>query len=169
MRNMATDSFNIVRGILETNHIETTPFITSTLREHASKVAQRANLEISFNTTGIAVKISIETQRAVFYAFQEILSNIEKHAQANQVNICAKWDEDFLTITVSDNGVGFNPDAIDQQKHFGLGILYERISQVNGTIELKSAENSGTVVTLSVPIGQNYISLKTPYYGASNA
>jgi signal transduction histidine kinase len=152
MVEVASDSYKIVRGILETNQAETSPDLTNMLREHAQKVAQRANIEVRLNTSGKSGPLCIDTQRAVFYVFQEVLRNIEKHARAARAEICAEWREDVLVITIADDGIGFRPQAVDKSTHFGLGIVEERIAQVNGRVELITSENAGTTVVISVPL-----------------
>jgi signal transduction histidine kinase len=151
MREAVNDSYEIVRGILETIHAETAPSLNNLLMEHARKISQRANLEIDFKTKGQPAALPVETQRAVFYAFEESLSNAEKHAQATKIDIVAEWGMDNLTLSISDDGVGFNPQAIDTDQHFGMEILNERMAKVNGRVTLTSSENSGTVVNIHIP------------------
>jgi signal transduction histidine kinase len=152
MYDIASKSYQIVRGLLETNHNETTPLLINTLREHAQNVAQRANIVIDVKTSGMQTAISLETKRAVFYAFQELIQNIEKHAHATKAEIQVDWKEDALKITIADDGVGFQPQAVDEGRHFGLGIVQERIIQVNGRVEISSVENEGTTAVIFVPL-----------------
>ncbi len=84
--------------------------------------------------------------------FQEALRNVEKHARAKKVKILVIWDECSLTLTISDNGIGFNPQNIDRTKHFGMGIMQERIEKINGRIDIQSSASSGTEITLFSPI-----------------
>jgi signal transduction histidine kinase len=157
MRAAATESYEIVRGTLESIHPETTPHLTNLLQEHARKVAERAKFQVRFETRGRPVPLKEDVQSAIFYVCHEVLSNVEKHAQAKNVNILVDWSDPNFMINISDDGVGFNPQAINRNKHFGLEIVHERINNVNGHITLKTSENSGTDVILSVPyrlIGQ---------------
>jgi nitrate/nitrite-specific signal transduction histidine kinase len=151
MRKAVNESYEIVRGILETIHSETVPSLTNLLVEHARKVAERAHLQIDFKTRGKPTPLPPEVQRAVFYAFEESLSNAEKHSQASRIDILADWSIDELALTISDDGIGFNPQTIDTEQHFGMEILNERMTKVNGRIKLTTSENSGTVVNINVP------------------
>jgi nitrate/nitrite-specific signal transduction histidine kinase len=153
MVEVANDSYKIVRGILETTQVETTLDLTNMLREYAQKIGQRANIQVIIQTSGKPAPICIDTQRAVFYAFQELLRNIEKHAQATKAEICAEWSADALKITITDDGIGFLPQAVDTGRHFGLGIVQERMTQVNGRIEISTNEKAGTRVVISAPLG----------------
>lgn len=151
MRKAVNESYEIVRGILETIHSETAPSLTNLLMEHAKKIAQRAHLQIDFKTKGKPSSLDPEVQRAVFYAFEESLSNAEKHSRANKIEILADWGLDELALTISDDGIGFNPQTVDTEQHFGMEILNERMTKVNGRITLTTSENSGTVVNINVP------------------
>jgi signal transduction histidine kinase len=152
MKETAEEAYAIVRNKLETIHTTTLPVLESNLREHASRVSERAGFEFTFTISGHPKPISMEVQRAVFYVFQETLSNVEKHAKAAKVDIALGWSRDKLTLTVSDNGVGFNPRLVDLDKHFGLGIVRERIKNVSGRIEVNSEVNSGTTIKVRVPL-----------------
>lgn len=150
----ANHSFEIVRGTLETNHPATAPILENLLAEHAHKVSKRAHLEVQIQQQGEPVYVSPEIQRAVFYVFQEVLSNVEKHAQARRVLIQLAWCTEQLFLKISDDGIGFNPQTVDHKKHFGLEIMSERIAKVQGRVELVTTENTGTLVTVTVPLAR---------------
>lgn len=151
MRKAAQESYEIVRGTLETIRPETVPLLTNLLLEHARKISKRANLEIDFKTMGRPEPLPIDVNRAVFYVFEEALSNTEKYARASKVDVRAEWGEDNFALTISDNGVGFDPENVNSDQHFGLEILRERIDKVKGQVTLRTSENSGTTVFVSVP------------------
>ncbi len=151
MREAVNEFYEIVRGILETIHAETAPSLTNLLMEHARKISQRATFELDFKTRGKPLALPREVEQAIFYAFEESLSNAEKHAQASKIEILAEWGRDNFRLTISDDGVGFNPQSIDTDQHFGMEILNERMAKVNGRITLMTSENSGTTVNIQVP------------------
>jgi len=151
MRGAAFESYGIVRGILENIHPETTRTLTNLLMEYARKISHRSNIEIDFKIKGSPALLPEETQKAIFYAFEECLSNVEKHSRATRVNIVAEWNPENFGLTISDNGVGFNPQDVNTDRHFGMEILNERMATVNGRITLITMENSGTLVDIHVP------------------
>jgi len=151
LRETANQSYEMVRGMIETIHPKTTPHLDNLFSEYSQMVSQRANIEISIKNEGEPLAILPEIQQAVFYVFQEVLSNIEKHARADQVNVIIQWNEDSLAVAVSDNGIGFYPQQIDRSKHFGMGIMRERIEKLDGQLDIISSKNTGTTVTFSIP------------------
>jgi signal transduction histidine kinase len=151
MRKAAQESFEIVRGTLETIRPETAPLLTNLLLEHARKISRRANFEVDFKTIGKPAPLPTDVNQAIFYVFEEALCNTEKYAQASKVEVLAEWHEDNFSLTITDNGIGFNPKNINADQHFGLEILHERMDKVSGQVSLSSSEDSGTTVFVCVP------------------
>jgi signal transduction histidine kinase len=92
----------------------------------------------------------------MFQSVRELLANVAKHAQAKEVVITLSFGAGWVTLSVKDDGVGFDPDTVHTVSHkqdsFGLFSIGERMRYVNGTIEIDSAPGRGTQVTLSAPI-----------------
>lgn len=151
LRDVANESYEIVRDILKTIRSETVPNITNLLQEQARIISRRASFELEFETMGKSSPLLPVTQQIIFFTFCEVLSNIEKHAGASKVDILVVWNNEILDITVADNGRGFEPDQARGKDHFGLQIMRERIVGVHGKLVINSSENSGTVVSISVP------------------
>jgi len=151
MREAANESYDIMRGILETINLETTPLLANLLTEHARKVARRAHIEISFKSVGEPVPIDKNIQRAIYFAFQESLSNVERHARASKVDVRAEWTDDHFELSIYDNGIGFSPPTINKNQHFGLEIMRERMAKVKARVTVTTNENTGTLVNFWVP------------------
>ncbi len=152
MRDVADESYRFVRNKLEVTIPDSTPLLTNYLQEHAKKVALRSKIDIEFIKQGTAKAVPVDLQRAVFFVFQETLSNVEKHSHASRVNVLLDWDADHLSIAVTDNGVGFDVDSVAGHQHFGLEIMRERMMGIGGTVEIQSSRYTGTTITLSAPI-----------------
>ncbi len=85
--------------------------------------------------------------KIVFYRIaQEALNNITKHADANQVYIDLECQANATTLTIRDDGCGFDPDMSQATSHFGLHIMRERAENVGATFRLESAEGKGTSI-----------------------
>lgn len=61
------------------------------------------------------------------------------------VDVLVAWSEDYLDISVADNGIGFEVTSDQKDEHFGLEIMKERISYVNGTLLIDSSLKISTV------------------------
>jgi len=152
LRDIANESYEIVRDILKRMQPETIPHLTNLLREHARTISRRAKFELNFQSAGNPVHLPASTQQLIFFTFREILRNVEKHACAQKVDVLVTWSEPFLDITVADNGKGFDPAMVSNMEHFGLEIMHERISSINGRFMMNSSEDTGTVVSISIPL-----------------
>jgi signal transduction histidine kinase len=108
--------------------------------------------------TGVPVGVEIEGNLLVgrdievvlLRSAQEGLANIRKHAQASTATIRVVEHEDTVTLSVTDDGVGFDP--ADGTGGFGLGGLRDRLALVGGTLEVASSSR-GTTLTAMLPIG----------------
>lgn len=87
---------------------------------------------------------------ALFRIVQEAVTNINRHSQATDAEIRINLDETVLTISVSDNGIGFKQKEDTAVTSFGLLGMRERAKLINAHLEVKSTENEGTTVTISV-------------------
>ena len=108
--------------------------------------------EVEFTNMGQSQPLAPFIQHQVLYLFQEALTNIAKHAQARHVGIDLTWAANALTITVSDDGCGFESGAIEADGHFGLRVMQERAEAINGYLTLASRPNAGTELILRLPL-----------------
>ena len=111
-----------------------------------------ANFALKFQCTGKPIQLLPDTQQTIFYVFREILSNVEKHSKANTVDVLVTWSDSFLDISVADNGIGFEPESVRKDEHFGLQIMQERIAKLDGQLMMNSSADSGTIISISVPV-----------------
>lgn len=120
----------------------------------ARDFGRRTRLEISLQADTLpalsdAVTIS-------FYRFvQEALTNIARHAQAAQVTIELRHDDDKIMVRVADDGKGFDADLLHQapQERSGIGLMgmQDRFELLSGWIEIHTAPEQGTTVSAYVP------------------
>jgi len=105
--------------------------------------------------TGIKISLSIDGEttlprqvKLVFYRIaQEALNNIARHAQASLVRIGYFASDTAVKLQVSDNGVGFNPDAVPSGR-MGIAIMHERATAINAVLKVISQEGQGAEVSL---------------------
>jgi signal transduction histidine kinase len=88
----------------------------------------------------------------LFRIAQESLSNIVRHAQAGNVWIAVKVDNEQLSLTIEDDGIGFGNNANDIRPRFGLMGIRERAESLQGYAEITSKPQQGVCVLISVPL-----------------
>ncbi|MEP2688186.1 MAG: sensor histidine kinase [Maribacter dokdonensis] len=87
----------------------------------------------------------------VYRVVQELVNNILKHAEATNAEVQLTKHYDHLNIVVNDNGKGFQ-----EHKKQGIGLrnIKERLSKMNGTLDIDSSASSGTSITIDIPLKQ---------------
>ena len=88
---------------------------------------------------------------AIFRTFQEILTNIARHAKASSVKVKFGRTPAGLLLTVSDNGKGFLASEAEREKSFGLLGMRERAESLGGILTISSTVDVGTTVTVVLP------------------
>jgi signal transduction histidine kinase len=85
---------------------------------------------------------------------QEALTNVRKHAGANCVRISFVFENNCATVTVQDDGQGFDPGAWSEElgEHVGLRVMRERAEEVGGSLWVESSPEVGTRVVVRLPV-----------------
>lgn len=113
--------------------------------------------------TGIACTLGLpeggaplDDERAtmVFRILQESLTNVARHAAATRVDISLRVEAGRLTLTVRDNGRGFDEYAVSAKGTFGLVGIRERAIILGGEACLRSAPGQGTTLTARIPVAE---------------
>jgi NarL family two-component system sensor histidine kinase YdfH len=99
---------------------------------------------------GIAESVSENSLRAV----REGLTNTARHARAHHAWVEIAPQGSSLAVSIRDDGVGFDPDRIQREEHFGLLGLRERARLAGGSLEVISAPGKGTALRLTLPLPQ---------------
>jgi two-component system sensor histidine kinase DegS len=105
-------------------------------------------------TTTLDIEEFESTPLAQLLAYQvvrEALHNTAKHARASNVAVRLWRDDDMLRLSVTDDGTGFASSTVDNDRHFGLQIMKERLEAAGGTMIVDSRLGKGTMVAASVP------------------
>jgi signal transduction histidine kinase len=128
----------------------TLPTRLTHLVEQSSTEHRKTNVDIG----GIYRALTPSLENEVFRIAQEAMANVVRHARATHVTLDLRYHPNDLTLTISDNGIGFlaTDTTLAAKGHFGLQGMRERANQINGTLSVKSSLEGGTIVTLRVPL-----------------
>ena len=153
MSAVAADANKTIRSMLSATHSASKASLDTRLLAYANSIGERAGFKVANHIEGSATDLPSQMQFQIFLIFREILANIEKHALAQNVNINLSWNEpELLTISISDDGRGFQTDTLDQDEHFGLSIIKARTHEMNGNFSVTSIPNSGTQISIRLPL-----------------
>ena len=87
----------------------------------------------------------------IFRIVQEAGLNAIKHSEATKINVVVKQEGNTCKILVSDNGIGFTEESIEDN-HFGISIMKERVRLLSGNININSTESDGTEIRINIPL-----------------
>jgi signal transduction histidine kinase len=126
------------------------------LQQLCDVLSRQISVPIKF-TTNTRLILEEQAQIAIYRIAQEALHNINKHANATHVEVTLFASNDELTLTIKDNGQGFEQDKITEVQ-FGVRGMKERAHSINADLLLQSQIGLGTKIILRIP---NYGDYKT--------
>ena len=140
--------------------------LVPTLRWLVDQQAQRAGLRVTFSANVDGVEINPDAQTACFRVAQEAITNIIRHSGAKNVAVELRCEAERLTLSVRDDGAGFDPAMIQRRttQDFTLGLvsMKERALLVRGGFEVRSAPGEGAEIRAWFPLAPgDHVSTET--------
>lgn len=121
------------------------------VEQELKKVKQLALYEIIMEVLGDPVFMSAEKELIIFRIIQECLNNIIKHSKATKVELILNYHRDTMSISVRDDGIGFDYDKNKARTGLGLQNIRTRALSLNGVLEVDSKHNLGTTIIITIP------------------
>lgn len=125
--------------------------LKQSIQTYCNKFTERTQLPVTLEIEPVLPALPDIYNITIYRILQESLTNVAKHAQASRVWVELSLDDDFIHLTIQDNGHGLNTNG----KHtngIGLTGMKERMSLVGGKFLLRSTVERGTILTASLPI-----------------
>jgi signal transduction histidine kinase/ligand-binding sensor domain-containing protein len=124
--------------------------LLSGLRRVADDLRQDGKVAIDVSTSGAVRRLKPDVEKHIFRIAQEAMANAVRHGQAAHIRVELGFDGDRAQLSVRDDGRGF--EAAAATAGFGLTSMRERAAQIDGLLRVESAPETGTSVTLGVPL-----------------
>jgi signal transduction histidine kinase len=122
----------------------------------ARDTGEALDIPVQFRAEGAERRLSPQVELVFYRIVQEALSNVTRHAQAKRAAVQIEFDESTVTLTISDNGRGFevpeSPAEMAPLGHFGLLGIQERAESIGARFVIDSAPEAGTRLTIMLPI-----------------
>lgn len=119
------------------------------LRWHAKEVARRTGLKVKMIAEELHDDLPDSQRTCIYRVVQEALNNCVKHSKADEVRVVIHRDGEGLSISVQDDGVGFDPE---HNKGLGLLGMMERVAGAGGRLHIESQPGRGTILSIFVPL-----------------
>ena len=118
-------------------------------------------LAVSLQTSLKQLQLPEHEAIPLFQSIRELLTNVMKHAESDDVTVSLEQHIGTLRIEVRDNGVGFDPVAVKTAdfSKFGLLSISERVQALGGTFEVESMPGHGTRARLTLPMNETHVDL----------
>jgi signal transduction histidine kinase len=125
--------------------------ISEAIKWQAKKFKDQTLIEYELNIFPNVIECERDMSVDLFRIFQEILTNISRHAEADLVQIFFEEEKDYYRLIVKDNGKGFNETSTSDLKTFGILGIRERAFSWDGSVNIESQPESGTTITVKIP------------------
>ncbi len=126
--------------------------LSETVKDEMNKwQSQHPSLKVDLKIKGDIDQLGEVVNINVYRIIQEAMNNVVKHAKAENIKISLLKTKESLKIECSDDGKGFDLKILKKTKQFGLMGIKERAQALNGKLNIKSAENKGTHLTIVIP------------------
>jgi two-component system NarL family sensor kinase len=118
-----------------------------------SQLKKTAHYDIQFEVGGSHLYIDDQKEIILFRIFQEALNNIIRHAHASKIEITLLFFQNYLSLTIKDNGKGFYLKDIAEHSRNSSGInnMTKRTKMINGEFNLESKPGVGTTIIIQMP------------------
>ena len=125
--------------------------LVAAVKSHCLELAAHHEIKIAFKEKGCSGFIPKDVTLCLFRIVQESFRNVIKHSGAREVSVVLEGTADVIHLSVSDNGRGFDLEALESKRGLGLISMRERLRLVGGAILIRSTSR-GTTIEASVPL-----------------
>jgi signal transduction histidine kinase len=154
MRSDVENLSNEVRRIAYELHPSTLDHLglSVALRSLSREFAEREGMPVKFTSRKVPASIPMDVASSLYRIAQEALRNIAKHAGKASARIALSGGSNLLSLSVRDDGIGFDP--LSKQAKGGLGLIsmQERARLVNGELFLAASPGHGVIITVRIPM-----------------
>src|SRR5947209_2747136 len=124
--------------------------LSEALKDLIEKMTRGTTVHANFSLQGKRRKLPPEWESNLLRIGQEALTNVLRHARANEFKVLLVFDSSEIRLELRDNGCGFDP----QRKHEGFGLqgMRERAEGMGGRLTIQSAAGQGTAISIVLPV-----------------
>lgn len=134
--------------------------LVPTLRKFIQDFEEKTKIKTEFELTGREIRLPSGMEVAVYRLVQEAFSNALKHAEASFIGLGVTFTDSKLLIVVRDNGRGFHVEQLEtvfaRGLNFGIMGMKERLTLLEGHLDIESAVGAGTKLTMEIPLDSKH-------------
>jgi two-component system sensor histidine kinase DegS len=131
----------------------------TTVESYLDRLKSNSGMDFSYQVEGEPYKLSNLVAISLLRIIQEACTNSHKYADASNVVIILKYNEDSLELSIADNGKGVDLSTLpkgtrDDNSGFGLSMMKERVYLLSGTFDIQSDIGEGCTIKVKIPLNQ---------------
>ena len=126
--------------------------LAAAIEWQAKDFQKRSGILCALTLPGDDPTLSRDQATAIFRVFQEILTNVARHAQATKVWVHLGQEQEAIVLEVEDNGVGISTTQLAERRSLGLLGMRERAGAFGGAVEIVGSKGQGTTVIVQMPV-----------------
>ena len=133
------------------------------LEWHIRDVGRRYGLAVDLTASGDLEHLPDSHRTCVYRVVQEALTNCVRHARAKHVQVTIVGVGRTLDVAIVDDGTGFSP--VPRRPGLGLRGIEERVRELNGTMQIRSAKGAGTAIRIALTLPAQHTEAAVAYPG----
>ncbi len=126
--------------------------LVAALNGLCSEISGKFDIPVQFTEPGFPLTIPKDVALCLFRVAQEALTNVVKHSGAKSAQVHLSQTEQAVTLRISDQGSGFDPDSGSSRDGIGLIGMSERLRLIGGRLSINSQFSRGTDVIIEAPL-----------------
>ncbi|MFT6321106.1 MAG: signal transduction histidine kinase, partial [Granulosicoccus sp.] len=123
------------------------------IKAYCKNIFSTSNINITFDLYQKSEKFDFKIELALFRIAQEVLNNINKHANASEVELQLIEHQQNITLMIIDDGIGFDMNSNKLKTNsYGFRNINSRIISLKGKFDIDSSPRNGTIITIELPL-----------------
>lgn len=126
--------------------------LNEALRDFCNSIQSASKITVDYQKLGSDRKLTNTADVFIYRIVQELVNNAVKHAKASEIIVQLAVSDNKASITVEDDGIGYNKKTIENKKGNGLNNIEYRVHYFNGSIDTETSSNNGTSVNIELNV-----------------
>ena len=110
------------------------------------------NIKVHLSVSGLSDRLDQQLETVLYRTVQEAVNNVIKHANASRLTIQIMKYEEGISVTIEDNGDGFDPSDLEYGGGIGVKNIRARVALLQGSVDVDSAPGRGTLLAVHIPM-----------------
>jgi two-component system NarL family sensor kinase len=126
--------------------------LSAALKDFSDFINQSNAIKAIFQQVGTERRLDANAELLIYRIVNELINNALKHANASEIIIQIHFESQMLTLTIEDNGKGFDKEILKVSKGLGWANIKSRVDYLGGTLDVNTSPGQGTAISITIPL-----------------